>query len=268
MDRKELIRQIRKKKSFLCVGLDADIKKIPEHLLVHDDPILEFNKKVIDATKDFCVAYKPNIAFYESLGPEGWITLKKTLDYIPNHIFTIADAKRGDIGNTASMYARTFFETYSFDSVTIAPYMGEDSVKPFLDHKGKWGIVLGLTSNQGAFDFQFSELLEGGKLYEKVLRRASGWGTPENLMFVIGATKAESLKKIRKIIPHHFLLVPGVGAQGGKLADVCQYGLTEDIGLLINSSRGIIYAGGNETDFHLKVRQAAKDMQEEMAGLL
>ena len=267
MTRKELIEQIKKKQSFLCVGLDSDPEKIPQHLLKFEDPILEFNKRIIDATKDYCVAYKPNIAFYESMGEQGWRTLKATLDYIPKDIFTIADAKRGDIGNTANMYAKTFFDTYNFDSVTIAPYMGEDSVTPFLLHQNKWGIVLGLTSNKGAFDFQFSELKSGELLYEKVLKTTASWGTDENLMFVVGATKAESLGSIRKIIPSHFLLVPGVGAQGGSLAEVCKYGLTADCGLLVNSSRGILYAG-NDLHFAEASTKVAKEIQQEMSDLL
>lgn len=267
MNRKELIEQIKKKQSFLCVGLDSDIDKIPKHLLSYEDPILEFNKRIIDATKDFCVAYKPNIAFYERMGIRGWNTLEATLDYIPNDIFTIADAKRGDIGNTANMYARTFFETYNFDSVTIAPYMGEDSVTPFLSHINKWGIVLSLTSNKGSFDFQFSELADGDLLYEKVLRTTSSWGTDENIMFVVGATKAESLTNIRKIIPNHFLLVPGVGAQGGSLEEVAKFGLNPDCGLLVNSSRGILYAG-NDEDFASASASAAKEIQQSMAELL
>lgn len=267
MTRKELIEQIKKKQSFLCVGLDSDLEKIPQHLLKFEDPILEFNKRIIDVTKDYCVAYKPNIAFYESMGEQGWKTLKATLDYIPKDIFTIADAKRGDIGNTANMYAKTFFDTYNFDSVTIAPYMGEDSVTPFLSHQNKWGIVLGLTSNKGAFDFQFSELKSGELLYEKVLKTTASWGTDENLMFVVGATKAESLASIRKIIPSHFLLVPGVGAQGGSLAEVCKYGLTADCGLLVNSSRGILYAG-NDLHFAEASAKVAKEIQQEMSELL
>jgi orotidine-5'-phosphate decarboxylase len=267
MTRKELIAQINKKQSFLCVGLDSDIRKIPKFLLDCENPILEFNKRIIDATKEYCVAYKPNIAFYESRGVQGWETLQATLDYIPKDIFTIADAKRGDIGNTANMYAKTFFETYNFDSVTIAPFMGEDSVAPFLSHAGKWGIVLGLTSNKGAFDFQFSELISGEKLFEKVLRTTATWGSNENLMFVVGATKAESLRGIRKIIPSHFLLVPGVGAQGGSLAEVCKYGLNRDCGLLINSSRGILYAGADES-FAEASGDAAKTIQLEMAAIL
>lgn len=267
MTREELVAQIKKKQSFLCVGLDTDIHKIPKHLLETENPILEFNKRIIDATKDYCVAYKPNIAFYESMGAEGWEILRETLNYIPKDIFTIADAKRGDIGNTARMYAKTFFETYDFDSVTIAPYMGKDSVSPFLESQGKWGIVLGLTSNQGAFDFQFSALEEGGMLYEKVLKTTAEWGSRENLMFVVGATKAESLKGIRKIIPDHFLLVPGVGAQGGSLSEVCRYGMNSDVGLLINSSRGILYASNGE-DFAEASALAAQTIQSEMKTLL
>ncbi|MDB4083042.1 orotidine-5'-phosphate decarboxylase [Vicingaceae bacterium] len=267
MTRKELITQINRKRSFLCVGLDSDPNKIPKHLLDFENPTLEFNKRIIDATKNYCVAYKPNIAFYESMGPKGWETLKTTLDYIPKEIFTIADAKRGDIGNTANMYAKTFFETYNFDSVTIAPYMGEDSVTPFLSHPGKWGIVLGLTSNKGAYDFQFSELKTGELLYEKVLKTSSTWGNEDNLMFVVGATKAESLGNIRKLVPDHFLLVPGVGAQGGSLSEVCKYGLNSDCGLLINSSRGILYAS-NGINFAQASANAAKEIQQEMSEIL
>ncbi|MBL4708708.1 MAG: orotidine-5'-phosphate decarboxylase [Flavobacteriales bacterium] len=267
MTKEELIQQIKKKQSFLCVGLDTDINKIPKHLLQLENPILEFNKRIIDATKNYCVAYKPNIAFYESLGAKGWEILQETLAYIPKDIFTIADAKRGDIGNTANMYARTFFETYNFDAVTIAPYMGEDSVKPFLEFKNKWGIVLGLTSNQGASDFQFSELKDGQRLYEKVIRTTANWGSEENLMFVVGATKAESLVTIRKLIPNHFLLVPGVGAQGGSLEEVCKYGITKDVSLLINSSRGILYAS-NGVDFETSSSEAARKIQSEMKTIL
>ncbi|MEX2379494.1 MAG: orotidine-5'-phosphate decarboxylase, partial [Vicingaceae bacterium] len=238
MNRKQLIEQIHQKQSFLCVGLDTDITKIPSFLLEFEDPIFEFNKRIIDATKDYCVAYKPNIAFYEAMGAKGWESLAKTIDYIPKDVFTIADAKRGDIGNTSAMYAKTFFQTYNFDSVTIAPYMGSDSVQPFLTQEGKWGIVLALTSNQGASDFQFEELKSGEKLFEKVLKTSSQWGNDSNMMYVVGATKAEKLIEIRKFVPNHFLLVPGVGAQGGSLADVCKHGLNKDVGLLINSSRG------------------------------
>ncbi len=266
MTREQLIYQIRRKRSFLCVGLDPDLKKIPPHLLEKEDPVFEFNKKIIDATQDYAVAYKPNIAFYECLGQKGWESLRKTLDYIPKDIFTIADAKRGDIGNTAKMYAKTFFETYDFDSITVAPYMGEDSVVPFLEFSNKWAIVLGLTSNKGAFDFQYSET-EGKPLFEKVIAQTSSWGTKENLMFVVGATKASDLVKIRQIIPDHFLLVPGVGAQGGSLEEVCKYGFNQDVGLLINSSRGIIYASNGE-NFAEAARLQASIIQQEMEKTL
>ena len=267
MERQELVAQIREKKSFLCVGLDADIQKIPEHLLDLEDPIFEFNKRIIDATKDYCVAYKPNIAFYESLGVNGWKSLEKTLDYIPDNIFTIADAKRGDIGNTSRMYARTFFEQIPFDSVTIAPYMGRDSVEPFLEYDGKWVILLALTSNEGGKDFQTSRLANGELVYEKVLRRSLEWNQSEKLMYVVGATRAESLSNIRQIIPDHFLLVPGVGAQGGSLQDVAKYGMNKDCGLLVNSSRGIIYASGDK-DFAEVAGEKARGLQQEMATLL
>lgn len=267
MNKQQLLDQIRLKKSFLCVGLDTDLEKIPSFLLDFEDPIFEFNKRIIDATQNYCVAYKPNIAFYEAIGAKGWESLAKTIDYIPNEIFTIADAKRGDIGNTSAMYAKTFFETYNFDSVTIAPYMGSDSVQPFLNQEGKWAIVLALTSNQGAYDFQFEELKSGEKLFEKVLKRTSQWGSDENMMYVVGATKAESLAEIRKIIPNHFLLVPGVGAQGGSLEDVCKHGLNDEVGLLINSSRGIIYASNGE-DFAEAASAAARKIQEEMVVFL
>ncbi|MEQ8908464.1 MAG: orotidine-5'-phosphate decarboxylase [Vicingaceae bacterium] len=264
MNRKALVEQIKKKKSFLCVGLDTDLQKIPSFLNDFDDPVFEFNKRIIDATRDLVVAYKPNLAFYEAMGAKGWESLKKTIDYIPKNIFTIADAKRGDIGNTSLSYAKTFFETYNFDSVTVAPYMGSDSVTPFLQHQGKWAIVLGLTSNQGAFDFQFQKLEEGSMLFEKVLETSQKWGTEENMMYVVGATKAEHLQLVRKVIPNHFLLVPGVGAQGGSLDEVCQNGLNSDIGLLVNSSRGVIYAG-KEQDFDQKAREAALAIQNQMA---
>lgn len=267
MNKQQLLEQIRLKKSFLCVGLDTDLSKIPSFLLDFEDPIFEFNKRIIDATKNYCVAYKPNIAFYEAMGSKGWESLAKTIDYIPTEIFTIADAKRGDIGNTSAMYAKTFFETYSFDSVTIAPYMGSDSIQPFLNQEGKWAIVLALTSNQGAYDFQFEELKSGEKLFEKVLKTTSQWGSDENMMYVVGATKAESLAEIRKIIPNHFLLVPGVGAQGGSLEDVCKHGLNDKVGLLINSSRGIIYASNGE-DFAEAASAAARKIQEEMVIFL
>lgn len=267
MNKKQLLEQIRLKKSFLCVGLDTDLAKIPSFLLDFEDPIFEFNKRIIDATKNYCVAYKPNIAFYEAMGAKGWESLAKTIDYIPSEIFTIADAKRGDIGNTSAMYAKTFFETYNFDSVTIAPYMGSDSVQPFLNHEGKWAIVLALTSNQGAYDFQFEELKSGEQLFQRVLKTTSQWGSDENMMYVVGATKAESLAEIRKIIPNHFLLVPGVGAQGGSLADVCKYGLNREVGLLINSSRGIIYSSNGE-NFAEAATTAARKIQGEMAVIL
>ena len=267
MTRQELINQIKKKKSFLCIGLDTDIKKIPTHLLELEDPIFEFNKQIIDATKEFCVAYKPNIAFYESVGVSGWNSLQKTLDYIPNDIFTIADAKRGDIGNTSSMYANAFLENMSFDSVTVAPYMGSDSVTPFLEFENKWAIVLALTSNKGGLDFQKIEGRNGKQLFEQVLKTSKEWGTDENMMYVVGATRAEELLEIRAIVPNHFLLVPGVGAQGGKLKDVAKYGLNNNCGLLVNSSRGIIYAG-NDVDFAEKAKIEAHKLQQEMAVIL
>jgi len=267
MNRKELIAQIKQKKSFLCVGLDPDIKKIPAFLLELEDPIFEFNKQIIDATKDLCVAYKPNIAFYESMGTKGWDSLQKTLEYIPNNIFTIADAKRGDIGNTSNMYARTFFENMNFDSVTVAPYMGEDSIAPFLEFEDKWVIVLALTSNKGGLDFQKIESRNGKKLFQQVLETSKSWGTDENMMYVVGATRVEELSEIRMIIPHHFLLVPGVGAQGGNLKDVAKYGMNKDFGLLVNSSRGIIYAGSG-TDFAEKAKVEAAKLQQEMAVIL
>lgn len=267
MNKSELVAQIKKKQSFLCVGLDADINKIPKHLLSEEDPIFAFNKAIIDATAEYTVAYKPNLAFYESLGAKGWESLAKTMDYIPNDIFTIADAKRGDIGNTSAMYARTFFESYSFDSVTVAPYMGSDSVTPFIGYKGKWVILLALTSNQGAFDFQFSELASGEKLFEKVLSTSKQWGDDQNMMYVVGATKADMLSEIRSIIPNHFLLVPGVGAQGGSLEDVAKNGMNSDCGLLVNSSRGVIYAS-NDENFAQAAAEEAKKMQLEMKHLL
>ena len=225
MNKQQLISQIKRKQSFLCVGLDTDIKKIPAHLLELEDPIFEFNKQIIGATKDLCVAYKLNIAFYESAGETGWDSLKRTLEYIPSDIFTIADAKRGDIGNTSNMYARTFFENMDFDSVTVAPYMGEDSVRPFLDFENKWAIVLALTSNKGGLDFQNITDKHGKQLFKQVLETSQSWGTIENMMYVVGATRAEQLSEVRAIIPHHFLLVPGVGAQGGNLKDVAKYGI-------------------------------------------
>lgn len=265
MNRKELIAQIKKKRSFLCVGLDTDMTKIPDHLKQSEDPLFEFNKAIIDATKDLCVAYKPNIAFYECYGTKGWKALQKTIEYIPKDIFTIADAKRGDIGNTSKMYASAFFENMDFDSITVAPYMGEDSVTPFLTFKDKWVILLALTSNKGADDFQFFG--NEKRLFEKVLEQSQNWGNEENLMYVVGATRPEMLADIRKIVPNSFLLVPGVGAQGGSLQEVCKYGFISDCGLLVNSSRGIIYAGNGE-GFAQEARNAAMKVQEKMSILL
>lgn len=271
MTKAELFEQIKSKKSYLCVGLDTDILKIPKHLLDSEDPIFEFNKAIIDATADFCVSYKPNIAFYEAMGPKGWESLRKTLEYIPRDCFTIADAKRGDIGNTSSLYARAFFDEkssgMSFDSVTVAPYMGADSVQPFLEFDGKWVILLALTSNVGSQDFQFSELNSGQKLFEKVLTKSQEWGNDQNMMYVVGATQAESLSAIRKIVPEHFLLIPGVGAQGGSLAEVSKYGMNSSCGLLVNSSRAIIYASSG-VDFAEKARIEAQKVQMEMAEYL
>ncbi len=267
MKREEIIAEINRKKSFLCVGLDTDITKIPKFLLEFDDPVFEFNKRIIDATKQYCVAYKPNIAFYEAMGVKGWNSLEKTLNYIPKNIFTIADAKRGDIGNTAALYAKTFFESYPFDSVTVAPYMGVDSITPFLQHENKWTILLGLTSNAGSKDFQTEKMLDNEYLYERVLKVSKRWGSINNTMYVVGATKAESLANIRKIIPNHFLLVPGLGAQGGSLEEVVKYGINNDIGLLVNSSRGIIYAGNKEGFDELASERAMK-IQKEMTKFL
>lgn len=267
MNRQQLIHQIFTKKTFLCVGLDTDISKIPEHLKNETDPIFAFNKAIIDATAPYCVAYKPNLAFYESYGLKGMMAFEKTIQYLKNHHsthFIIADAKRGDIGNTSKMYARTFFEEYDLDSVTVAPYMGEDSVKPFLEYNGKWVILLALTSNKGSHDFQLTEDKSGERLFEKVLKKSQEWGTPENLMYVVGATQGRMFEDIRRIAPEHFLLVPGVGAQGGSLQEVCKYGMTKDCGLLVNSSRGIIYAGRG-TDFAEAAARKAREMQEEMA---
>ena len=269
MTTSEIITQIRKKKSFLCIGLDVDLQKIPTFLLEKEDPIFEFNKAIIDATHHLCVAYKPNIAFYEAYGIKGWISLEKTIKYInQNHpeIFTIADAKRGDIGNTSSMYAKAFFEDLSFDSVTVAPYMGKDSVEPFLAFKNKHTILLALTSNAGAFDFQTKEI-DGKEVYKQVLETSKGWENSKNLMYVVGATKASYLADIRKIIPESFLLVPGVGAQGGNLQEVCNYGMTDQIGLLINSSRGILYAS-KQADFAEAAAKKASELQAQMAEVL
>lgn len=271
MTKAELFEQIKKKKSYLCVGLDTDIKKIPKHLLSLEDPIFEFNKAIIDATAEFCVSYKPNIAFYEAMGPKGWESLRKTLDYIPKDCFTIADAKRGDIGNTSSLYARAFFDKessgLSFDSVTVAPYMGADSVQPFLEFEDKWVILLALTSNMGSQDFQFLELNSGQKLFEKVLEKSQEWGNDQNMMYVVGATQSQSLIDIRKIVPDHFLLIPGVGAQGGSLEEVSKYGMNKQCGLLVNSSRAIIYASNGE-DFAEKASFEAKKVQQEMEKYL
>ena len=294
MTRKQLIEQIKQKRSFLCVGLDTDITKIPGHLQAHPDAVFEFNRQIIDATKDLCVSYKLNTAFYEAMGLKGWEAMQRTVNYIPNEHFIIADAKRGDIGNTSSQYARAFFETLNFDAITVAPYMGEDSVKPFLEFENKWAIVLGLTSNPGSKDFEQLKVVgqatnngdeatnngdeainngnkagntEGGYLYESVLEKVSAWGNPGNLMFVVGATKASDLAGIRKIIPDHFLLVPGVGFQGGSLKEVSQYGMNADCGLLVNASRAIIYASEKE-DFAAEARAIAQQYQAEMAGYL
>jgi orotidine-5'-phosphate decarboxylase len=272
MTKQELFENIQRKKSFLCVGLDTDVNKIPENLFDEtDDPIFEFNKTIIDATADLCVAYKPNLAFYESLGLQGWDVLERTVEYIRTNYpdqFLIADAKRGDIGNTSAMYARTFFGNMDFDSVTVAPYMGEDSVTPFLTYENKWVTLLALTSNKGAYDFQFIKDAESGELlFEKVLKTSLQWGTDENMMYVVGATKAEMLTDIRSIIPDHFLLVPGVGAQGGSLTEVAKYGLNSTCGLLVNSSRQIIYAS-SENDYAKAARFEAEKVQLEMEFLL
>lgn len=274
MTRKQLIEQIRGKQSFLCVGLDTDLKKIPQHLLSEPDPVFAFNKAIIDATKDYTVAYKPNLAFYESMGIAGLVSLKKTMEYLRGltpSVFTIADAKRGDIGNTSQQYAKAFLSPdgdFNFDSMTIAPYMGEDSVVPFTTYEGKWVILLALTSNKGAFDFQFIRNSENGRqLFETVLETSKKWGNPDNMMYVVGATKADMLETIRSIVPHSFLLVPGVGAQGGSLAEVCKYGLNNDCGLLVNSSRGIIYASQGE-DFAERAAEEARKLQQQMADEL
>ena len=267
MNKQQLIDQIRQKRSFLCVGLDTDIKKIPPHLTETESPIFAFNKAIIDATAPYCVAYKPNLAFYESLGVEGMKAFERTVRYLrkyyPQH-FVIADAKRGDIGNTSKMYAKTFFETYDVDALTVAPYMGEDSVTPFLGYEDKWVILLALTSNKGSHDFQLTEDQQGERLFEKVLRTSQQWDNAENMMYVVGATQGQMFEDIRKVAPNHFLLVPGVGAQGGSLQEVCKYGITKDCGLLVNSSRGIIYASNGE-DFAEVAAQKAKDLQQEMA---
>jgi len=267
MKRLELIQQIKSKQSFLCVGLDTDINKIPKFLLDFEDPIFEFNKRIIDATKDKCVSYKPNIAFYERHGAKGWESLEKTIAYIPKEHFIIADAKRGDIGNTASYYADAFFKEMNCDAITVAPYMGKDSITPFLNYKNKWTIVLAMTSNPGSLDFQFITDSEGKILAERVVEHCTTWGSDEQMMFVVGATRAEDIAKIRKIAPNHFFLVPGVGAQGGSLSDVVKYGWNSDCGLLVNSSRAIIYASDNE-GFEQRAADEAEKIQMEMAVIL
>ncbi|MEH6405897.1 MAG: orotidine-5'-phosphate decarboxylase [Leeuwenhoekiella sp.] len=265
-----LVEQIKLKQSFLCIGLDVDLEKIPQHLLKEEDPIFAFNKAIIDATHHLAVAYKPNVAFYEAYGLKGWTALKKTIDYLNNNfpeIFTIADAKRGDIGNTSTMYAKAFFEDMSFDSITVAPYMGRDSIEPFLAFEGKHAIMLALTSNPGAFDFQTKNLKNEDELYKTVLNTSKSWKNSQNLMYVVGATKAEYFTEIRKIVPKAFLLVPGVGAQGGDLEEVCKYGMNDEVGLLVNSSRGIIYASAKE-DFAAAAALVAAKLQDEMADIM
>jgi orotidine-5'-phosphate decarboxylase len=276
MTRQELFESIKKKKSFLCIGLDTDVSRIPQHFLDHPDPVFEFNKQIIDATRDLCVAYKPNTAFYECMGAEGWDTLRKTIGYIGKESFTIADAKRGDIGNTSKMYAKAFFEDMNCDSVTVAPYMGSDSVKPFLEYPGKWVILLALTSNQGAVDFQTAQvsvLTSSGEtetrlLFEQVLKTSQQWGDADNMMYVVGATQALMLEAVRRLAPDHFLLVPGVGAQGGSLEDVAKFGMNRQCGLLVNASRSILYADSTQEGFAQKAREEAQKLQQEMAALL
>ena len=276
MNKQELFENIKRKKSFLCVGLDTDIKKIPEHLLKEEDPIFAFNKAIIDATAPYCIAYKPNLAFYESMGVKGWIAFEKTVEYIKTNYpeqFIIADAKRGDIGNTSAMYARTFFEELNIDSVTVAPYMGEDSVTPFLTYEGKWVILLALTSNKGSHDFQLTTDPEGERLFEKVLRKSQEWGNDQNMMYVVGATQGQMFEDIRKIAPSHFLLVPGIGAQGGSLEEVCKYGMTTECGLIVNSSRAIIYADKSENFANVSAEEAKKvqaqmEIQLKNAGII
>ena len=270
MERKQLIENIKRKQSFLCVGLDTDLTKIPQHLLKSEDAIFEFNKNIIDATAEYSIAYKPNLAFYECYGVKGWIAFEKTVNYIRKNfpdILIIADAKRGDIGNTSKMYAKCFFEDDLVDALTVAPYMGEDSVTPFLSYEGKWVIVLGLTSNKGSHDFQLTTDANGTPLYETVMRKVSSWGTDENIMFVVGATQGRMFEDIRKIVSNHFLLVPGVGAQGGSLEEVAKYGLTDDCGLIVNSSRGIIYASNGE-DYAQVAGEKAKELQQQMKEIL
>jgi len=270
MNREQLFEQIRQKRSFLCIGLDTDVLKIPSFLKEATDPVFAFNKEIIDATHDLCVAYKPNLAFYESRGASGWVSLEKTVNYIRERYpeqFIIADAKRGDIGNTSGLYARAFFDHMDFDAVTVAPYMGEDSVKPFMTYLDRWVILLALTSNKGASDFQFLKNEAGSFLFESVLKASQKWGTPDHMMYVVGATQAQKLEEVRELVPDHFLLVPGVGAQGGSLREVAQFGMNDQCGLLVNSSRAIIYASADE-DFAEKARQAATDVQLEMEELL
>ena len=267
MNRQQLVEVIKQRKTFLCVGLDTDIKKIPAHLLTAEDPIIDFNKAIIDATAPFCMAFKPNLAFYESLGVKGWVAFEKTIKYLkanyPQH-FIIADAKRGDIGNTSAMYARSFFEELDIDSLTVAPYMGEDSVSPFLGYEGKWVILLALTSNKGSHDFQLTADADGERLFEKVLRTSRKWAGADKMMYVVGATQGQAFEGIRQIVPDSFLLVPGIGAQGGSLEEVCKYGMTKDCGLIVNSSRAIIYAS-NGDDFAEAAAKAAEDVQKKMA---
>ena len=267
MTRSDLVKSIRDKKSYLCVGLDPDLSRLPDSLKDYADPVFEFNKAIIEATVDYSVAYKPNLAFYEALGPSGWESLRKTLEIIPEDIFVIADAKRGDIGNTSRLYAKTFFEQFDFDAVTVAPYMGQDSVSPFLEFSGKWVILLALTSNQGAYDFQTLSGADGKPLYQEVIERSSTWATSDQMMYVVGATKPEALMEIRKLIPEHFLLIPGVGAQGGNLQEISAAGFNKNCGLLVNSSRGIIYASSGR-DFAEAAASEAKRLQTEMAVLL
>ncbi len=265
MTKQELLNNIKKKQSFLCVGLDTDIQKIPEHLLKEDDPIFAFNKAIIDATAPYCIAYKPNLAFYESMGVKGWLAFEKTIQYLNENYpdqFIIADAKRGDIGNTSAMYARTFFEECKLDAVTVAPYMGQDSVTPFLGYEGKWVILLALTSNKGSHDFQLTQDTRGEKLFEKVLRKSQEWANDEQMMYVVGATQGQAFEEIRKIVPNHFLLVPGIGAQGGSLSEVCKYGMTQECGLIVNSSRAIIYADNTPAFAHVAAAEAKKVQQE------
>ena len=270
MNKQELFENIKRKQSFLCVGLDTDIKKIPEHLLKEEDPIFAFNKAIIDATAPYCIAYKPNLAFYESMGVKGWMAFERTVEYIKKNYpdqFIIADAKRGDIGNTSAMYARTFFEELDIDSVTVAPYMGEDSVSPFLTYGGKWVILLALTSNKGSHDFQLTEDKDGERLFEKVLRKSQAWANDENMLYVVGATQGRMFEDIRRIAPNHFLLVPGIGAQGGSLEEVCKYGMTPQCGLIVNSSRAIIYADKSEYFAQAAMNEAEK-VQKQMAEQL